>query len=289
METLCACGCGKVLHGGGTRHYFPGHKPKSIPSTPEQILARRSEGVRRRWERWHAEHPKDPLKPCACGCGTMVKYKWAHGHHVRINNPSKLESVKELRRQNLPKRRAAGLLTRVSWKKGLTKDTDPRVAAAGRACSATLQANPQELMARAERMAKRWDEGKLAPLRGPDHPMWKGGTSHISQRLRASRDLYKLWKLPLLQRDGFRCQECQRGSDEAELQVHHDQERFADILRQTIFQLFPDALERQLSFEEGTQVIEEVVAYHVWEHVSGRTLCVECHDQKHAKPPSAAT
>lgn len=130
-------------------------------------------------------------------------------------------------------------------------------------------------------MKKAWVEGDLTPLRGPDNGNWKGGVSTITQRLRGGA-LYKLWKLPILQRDGFRCVQCHRGSDEVQLEVHHDGERFAEVLQKCLLQLFPDAHEREISFEDGTRVIEEVVAYHVRECVSGRTLCTDCHDQEHA-------
>lgn len=29
------------------------------------------------------------LKPCTCGCGALVKGRFKHGHHMRVNNPMK--------------------------------------------------------------------------------------------------------------------------------------------------------------------------------------------------------
>jgi hypothetical protein len=110
---------------------------------------------------------------------------------------------------------------------------------------------------------------------------WKGGTSTVTQRLRGGA-LYRLWKFPILQRDSFACVRCQRNSTETKLHVHHDDERFATILQKCLLELFPDAHEREISFEEGFRVIEAVVDYHVQKNVSGVTLCVDCHRDIHS-------
>lgn len=136
---------------------------------------------------------------------------------------------------------------------------------------------------RRERFVQMHKEGKIKPpvLRGPDSPWWRGGVSKVQARIRSNTKLYEQWKRPVLVRDGFKCRVCESTS---ELVVHHDQERFAEIVRKMIFTLFgKEALERELTFEEGTHVVAAVLDYHVREKVSGITLCWKCHEDEHER------
>ena len=218
-----------------------------------------------------------PMALCACGCGTTVRSKWVRGHHSRVNNVSQRSDIKEKRRQSMKKRHEDGIMPE-PWNKGKTVADDERIASYGRTNSSIILSNEEETARRSEQMKKQWEEGNLKPLSGPDHSQWRGGTSRLTERLRSSHRLYKLWKLPILQRDGYRCTVCRRGSDEVQLAVHHDGERFASIVRR---HMPPYSAYRELTFDESTVVMEAIVSYHLEYEVSGITLCYECHDLAH--------
>lgn len=208
---------------------------------------------------------------CMCGCGGVTKGKWVRGHHSRVNNVSKRADIKERRSERFKQMHASGKLGK-AWNKGLSKETDERVAAYGKTRSSSF--SEEEKMKLSNQMRENRLSGIVPTLYGPDHSQWKGGVSSIVQRLRGSA-LYKHWKRPILERDGFRCKRCGVGS-EGMLEVHHDQERFA-----TIVQRFLPADHHQLSWDEETGVVEKIVDYHVTASVSGVTLCHGCHDSSH--------
>jgi hypothetical protein len=108
---------------------------------------------------------------------------------------------------------------------------------------------------------------------GHNHPCWKGGTSSLVQMLRADYSLYKFWKRPILERDGFRCQKCDQSGA---LTVHHDKERMCDIIK-----FFIPEDKHELTYEEKKSIICDVVEYHVDNKVSGISLCKKCHKELH--------
>ncbi len=283
---LCLCGCGQEtvsVSGWITGHWNRGkHHENRKPQKPDskETRQRKSESQRKKWEKWHLEHPQKSLNLCACGCGVMVKGKWKWGHHSRVQNISKRDDIREKRRKHFIEMHAEGKLGE-PWSRGLTKEDDVRLMALGKSISATILANPEERGRRAIKMKEQWFEGNIIPLRGPDHPNWKGGTSALTSRMRASHQLYERWKRPILVRDGFKCKRCGRGG---ELEVHHDQERFASILQKCLLGLFPDALDREITFDEGSRVLDAVVSYHVQNQVSGLALCEGCHEKVHSAP-----
>lgn len=162
------------------------------------------------------------------------------------------------------------------WNKGKTVEDDERLAKAGDSIAASWTDERRQMMS--DTMSNNRLLGVVPTLRGPDHSQWRGGTSRLTERLRGSHQLYKLWKLPILQRDGYRCTACHRGSDEVQLAVHHDGERFASIVRR---HMPPYSVYRELTFDESTAVMEAIVSYHLEHGVSGVTLCYECHDAAH--------
>lgn len=89
----------------------------------------------------------------------------------------------------------------------------------------------------------------------------------MAQLIHTNNALYKKWKKPILIRDRFECQLC--GSTER-LQVHHNEERMADIIKKFIN-----------DDEEDRVIINEVVNYHIDNKVSGITLCRKCHKKLH--------
>lgn len=265
----CECGCGHFLH--GSRLYFPGHKPKRINKTHEE----RSEVARKMWD--ERGRKEIVLRPCACGCGESTKGEWVHGHFARIHNPSKLEHVRKMRRQNFLKLHEEGRLK--PWNRGLD-DSDPRVDANSEGLRKWARSEEGRKKS-AEYLRRCRLDGTIPTKFGPDHPTWKGGTSTLTQRMRSNHDLYKLWKRPILERDGFRCRDCKRGSSDVRLHVHHDSINFAQILHEELLGLFPDAESRKISWEEGAIVCKNVVDRHIRENISGVTVCRECHGKRH--------
>lgn len=277
----CLCGCGNLL--SGSRKYKAGHKPKRKKLEGEALL----EMHRRRGEKLaaHFAAKRKPLNPCACGCGQQVKGKWAWGHHSRVNNISKREDIRATKSDFFRKLHADGKT--VVWNRGKTKETDDRVAKNGEERSRVFTEEERKMHSRLMRNHRL--DGTIPTLRGPDHPQWKGGTSTITQRLRGNHRLYVEWKRPILYRDGYMCVRCKRGSGpDVRLAVHHDKERFADIISQILLSFFGGSLpDREMTWEESTEICERVIEYHLSSHltgspVSGVTLCYDCHDDVHS-------
>jgi hypothetical protein len=75
-------------------------------------------------------------------------------------------------------------------------------------------------------------------------------------------------------RDGFKCVKCGSTND---LQVHHDKETMAKIVRVFV----PPTTPENLPFEEKQKLTEQIIDYHVKNLVSGVTLCHDCHSKLH--------
>lgn len=209
-------------------------------------------------------------KYCLCGCGTEVKNKWVRGHPARVNNVSKRADVKEMRRKSMKERHENGIMPE-PWNKGKTADTDERLAKAGETWKANLTEDKREQLS--NRMKQQWEDGNLEPLRGKDHPNWKGGTSSITLRIRGSHFLYLNWKKPILIRDNFSCTNCKAIGN---LEIHHNVERMNEIIKRFI----PED-KHELSWDEESVIVEQVEKYHIENNVSGLTLCTKCHDEEH--------
>lgn len=88
-------------------------------------------------------HPR-----CACGCGTSIPWKgwrvglatYILGHNAQLSSlpPDEAETIKRKRMETLQAHLADG--TVVGWNKGLTKETDERLAETAKKQSATVQA-----------------------------------------------------------------------------------------------------------------------------------------------------
>lgn len=211
---------------------------------------------------------------CACGCNQETKSKWVRGHHSRVSNVSSRPEIKEMRRQQLFKLHAEGRMNN-NWNKGLTAQDDERVAAYGKKRAAAF--TDEERKKLSESMRERRLNGMIPTLYGERHSQWKGGTSTITQRLRGSA-LHKEWKYPILSRDGYKCTKCAKTPGKGvKLAVHHDGERFSDIIAKFI----PDD-KHELDWEEQSIIVDAIVHYHVTNKVSGVTLCYDCHSLVHA-------
>jgi hypothetical protein len=217
---------------------------------------------------------------CKCGCGRKVS--WSHelkgfttyvkGHYSRVHNnwghnPEAVRKSAETRRKQF----VSG--ERTVWNIGLTKDTDKRVANNGKRVSKTFTEDRKDRYA--EIMRENRLDGTVPTLYGKDASRWKGGVSSVNQIARASTVLYKEWKLPILERDGFKCTQCPNTTD---LHVHHDKETFSDIIKKV---MTIDDLEHLEEFDRKKEVADRVVDYHIKNNVSGVTLCCDCHGALH--------
>ena len=110
---------------------------------------------------------------------------------------------------------------------------------------------------------------------GSDHPMWNGGVTKLYKLIQ--RSLWKFWKLPILKRDNFTCQEC--GYKGKALEVHHER-RLVEI-RDSILKS-----NQHLSidiWEEKVELSRLIVEDHTLQ--DGVTLCGYCHKLRHTPKP----
>lgn len=198
---------------------------------------------------------------CLCGCGESVKNKWVRGHHSRVNNISKRPDIREKRRKQMQDWHDSGEWQ--PWNKGVS---DERTKKNGRAVAASRGEVWRKNAANALRKNRK-------TFSGPDHGQWQGGTSPLYALLRADHRLYKEWKKPILERDGFSCTQC---SYTKQLEIHHDKEQMSDIVK-----LFVKKTDLERSWKEKKKVVDNVVQYHIDQQVSGVTLCRDCHKDRH--------
>ncbi len=211
---------------------------------------------------------------CKCGCGEPTAFMslqkgysdYLRGHISRVNNNwGHNEGARE---RSLKKRRDEGLWSKDPWNRGLTKETDQRLAKSGETMKQKNGARYSQLM-RKNRL-----EGAVPSLRGVDHPRWKGGTSALGAMCHADNRLYREWKLPKLHASGFKCSQC--GSADR-LHVHHDGVRMAEIVA-----LYRDQLpDGELTHDQKLWVVDRVVEHHGREAVTGVVLCELCHELEH--------
>lgn len=216
---------------------------------------------------------------CACGCGGDVKFHtlmkgfskfiWGHAQRIHNNWGHNLDARKKSHDSRYKSYREGKWKT---WNQDLTKETDERIAASGRKQSASYSDERRRMMS--DLMSNSWKNGSLKPLKGAEHPGWKGGTSSLQGTCR--RKLFDNWVRPHLASTGFKCSEC--GSSK-NIEVHHDKERFIEILRKFV----DPHHDENYTFEEKKLIAENVEKYHIENDVSGVVLCNKCHDKQHGK------
>ena len=119
--------------------------------------------------------------------------------------------------------------------------------------------------------------GKIIPLKKDNHPYWKGGVSSLQETTRGK--LYHSWSYQKIKSANFVCQKC---SNSFKLQVHHDKEKFAEIIQKSLKQ-FNISDVTKISFEEKKELENWIVNYHIENNVSGIVLCENCHKLEHKK------
>jgi hypothetical protein len=215
---------------------------------------------------------KEPT--CACGCGTPTKFmsvekgftEYAWGHQAKIKN--NWGHNEEARSNSLKKRREEGLWSKDPWNRGKTKQNDSEFAR----IAEKAYGNEKFRSDRSKTMKTSWESGAITPLTGSAHSQWRGGTSALGPLCRSK--IYRTWSFPKLQAAGFKCSRCDTTRD---LEVHHDGERFAEILHKGIATLG----EPGEDWDRKECFTEWVVWYHVAHDVSGLVLCATCHAVEH--------
>ena len=235
---------------------------------------------------------------CKCGCRSEVTFldagrgfnEFILGHAARVNNNYQTEksinNSLETRQKMLQDGTWKPFISNETgehWSKGLTKETDERVAK----MSETIIGNHNEVVRRSEQMKQQWVNESLYSLHGSEHPNWAGGVSSLNIMCRNNTKLYKEWKYPKLSKSNFKCELCQRSDN---LAVHHDKESFSTILREIAKEknweenltskTSPDDI---MLFELKQEISETVADYHIKNNVSGIVLCDTCHKTQHNK------
>lgn len=237
---------------------------------------------------------------CKCGCGGKVYYfgltigfgSYVKGHHVREydKNPWNKEKGIEARRKSnetqmrLCKEGKIKLFGgKEPWNKGKVKATDPDYAAR------IKFTDTEEFKRKSSEIGKRnWKENKIPVLKGEKSYVWKGGVSSLSKICRASNLLYKKWIYPKLKENNFSCLEC--GVADSNLEVHHDKEKFSEILRKIAKEegwLEKHFLSVRLenpdkeTLDLKEKIADIVAEYHIQNNVSGIPLCQKCHEKQH--------
>ncbi len=218
---------------------------------------------------------------CACGCKEYVKYhnivsgysKFVPGHQARVsNNWGHNKKALDKSHETCRQLRATGELE--VWNKGLTAESDQRVAANNEAISQSIISNIDECQKRSKRMTAWRLNGTVRTLRGPEHPQWKGGVSALQSLCRSL--VTNIWTIPKLKEAKFTCQRCGSRSD---LNVHHSGERFADIVRIYCEQFGWSGDE--LDNDKKIKIAEAVARHHIEKEVPGIVVCHECHVRIH--------
>lgn len=216
---------------------------------------------------------------CKCGCNEKVEWSslrkefcdYCQGHQSRVknnwgHNPKAIEASSKTRREQFRKGE------RQSWNVGLTKDTDNRVKLNGESSAKSYTKERKETYS--NRMSKMRKDGTIPNLSGENHSQWSGGVSSIKSIAHCSPKLHQEWRYPIFIRDRFKCAQCQSPN---RLQVHHNAETMASIVRKFV----PTTAPSDLSFEKKKELAEKIVDYHISNAVSGITLCMECHNKLH--------
>lgn len=222
---------------------------------------------------------------CKCGCKGETRFRNIHtgfndfirGHQSRVSNnwghnAKALEKSQDKRREQI----ADG--SWAPWNKGETTLTDERIANYGKIGSKTIQNDELEKKRRSEKMSQQRRDGTLPTLFGKDSSQWKGGVSSVQALSRSY--VYNVWTYPKLLEGKFTCKRCgiKSSDDGCVLNVHHNGERFADIL-QKARDVLGDVTE---DFACHQTYAKWIADYHVQNSVSGIVLCEVCHYEEHA-------
>lgn len=231
-------------------------------------------------------HTNGVIPTCVCGCGTQMKLfslqngftKWVRGHVSRVkNNWGHNKKALDKSHATCRVKRSGGEME--VWNKGLTKETDQRVADYGTTQSGNFTDERRKI--RSVRMSKNRLLRIVPNLTGSQHPLWNGGSSALQPHVRSH--VFNSWARPIMKRDNYTCQHCDQQSD---LCVHHNgpiSDRFAAILRKAIG-VHGEFIDHD-NFKLKEDITNWVVNYHKTNNTSGITLCYNCHMKAHSVEP----
>lgn len=218
---------------------------------------------------------------CECGCGEATRFltlqngfaRFANGHNARVvNGWGHNEDAKRKSKETQREMWKNGEMTK--WRLGLSPD-EPRNKALIEKMTLTVRADVELRKQRSETMSQNRRSGVIECPSGSMHGRWRGGTSALQPLVRSH--LHSVWTYPKLKASNFTCQRC--GVNHVTLNVHHDGERFAEILHKAIVELGEVVDD---DFAQKSLIAAWVTDYHVQHGVSGVVLCEDCHDIEHA-------
>ena len=116
---------------------------------------------------------------------------------------------------------------RGQWMRGLTKETDERIARMVAARTGKKTGPRPNRKGIRVSIATEFKKG-LVPKggfetrfkTGTEHPLWKGGVSHKHSTVRRGRE-YDEWRKAVYQRDNYTCQECDKHCRKLDIVAHH--------------------------------------------------------------------
>lgn len=237
--------------------------------TLEQIYSnRKAKEIRAKLRQFHLGQIcsfkiKRELRVCKCGCRKKFKckinskQKFIQGHNSKLKSAFKGRHHTPYSKKLLSESHKG----QPAWNKGLTKETDKRVALYSKKGSITAK----NQFVSGERISY----FKNAPSKyGKKAYHWKGGPSLASIGIRRLQQYWD-WRTKIFERDNFTCQICDK--EGGYLEVHHIKP-FS-----TIFHEFRNKYRK---FRKYTKLLELAIHYKpFWNVKNGITLCLNCHNK----------
>lgn len=114
-----------------------------------------------------------------------------------------------------------------TWMKGLTKETDERIARMAASKTGKKTAPRPDKRGISFYPANEFKKGqapqggiKTRFKAGPDHPKWNGGITSEHEKIRRGKQ-YKQWRDAVYRRDYFHCQICDKHCKAGDIVAHH--------------------------------------------------------------------
>jgi len=207
---------------------------------------------------------KREQRTCKCGCkkkfGCKItsKQRFIRGHNSKLKSPFKGKHHTQTSKDLL----SISLKGRAVWNKGLTKETDKRVALYCKKGSKTIK--------------EQFANGRIHPKPmlgkyGIQSGHWKGGITPLNKWIRSLPE-NKRWVERIFKRDKYTCQICK--AKNCFLEAHH-------IIRFSI--LLREFLEKHILLKPNRGIsilIKLAVKYKpFWNIKNGITLCTNCHNK----------